>query len=87
VKYGAKNYQMLIGTENTIYKGKILHVHRNNKNHILENQNGKHTHCFLLHLNNFFNIKNTQIHGLTSKGRSSLFSKNTSKLPFLAQEA
>jgi hypothetical protein len=57
VKYGAKNYQMLIGTENTIYKGKIL------------------------------NIKNTQIHGLTSKGRSSLFSKNTSKLPFLAQEA
>jgi hypothetical protein len=28
-----------------------LHVHRNNKNHNLENQNGKHTHCFLIHLN------------------------------------
>jgi hypothetical protein len=48
------------------------------------------THCFLIHLNdlNFFiNIKNTQIHGLTLRGQSSFFSKTTSKLPFLAQEA
>jgi hypothetical protein len=37
VKPGAKKFQML-GTENTTYKGKSLHVHRNNnKNHILEN--------------------------------------------------
>jgi hypothetical protein len=34
-----------------VYKGKSLHVHSNNKNHILENQNGKHTHCFMTHLN------------------------------------
>jgi hypothetical protein len=34
-----------------VYKGKTLHIHRNNKNHILENQNDKHTHCFLIHLN------------------------------------
>jgi hypothetical protein len=33
------------------------------------------------------NIKNTQIHGLTLEGQSSFFLKNTSKLPFLAQEA
>jgi hypothetical protein len=33
------------------------------------------------------NIKNTQIHGLITKGQSSFFSKNTSKLLFLAQEA
>jgi hypothetical protein len=47
---------MLMGTENTVYKGKSLHVHRNNnKNHILENQNGKYTHCVLIHLNFFFN--------------------------------
>jgi hypothetical protein len=51
VKHGAKNSQMLMGTENTVYKGKSLHAHRNNKNHILENQNGKHTHCFLIHMN------------------------------------
>jgi hypothetical protein len=52
MKYGAKNSQMLMGTENTMYKGKSLHIHRNNnKNHILENQNSKHTHCFLIHLN------------------------------------
>jgi hypothetical protein len=47
---------MLMGTENTMYKGKSLHVHRNNKNHILENQNGKYTHYFLIHLNNFYFI-------------------------------
>jgi hypothetical protein len=45
------------------------HVYRNNKNHISKNQNGKHIHCFLIHLN-FFNqkskIKNTQIIGLIS---------------------
>jgi hypothetical protein len=35
----------------------------------------------------FKNIKNIQIHGLTPKGQSSFFSKNTSKVPFLAQEA
>jgi hypothetical protein len=51
VKHGAKNSQMLMDTENTLYKDKSLHVHRNNKKHILENQNGEHTHCFLLHLN------------------------------------
>jgi hypothetical protein len=39
VKHGAKNYQILMGTENIVYKGKSLHVHRNNKKHILENQN------------------------------------------------
>jgi hypothetical protein len=50
-----------MGTENIVYKGKSLHVHRNNKNHILENQNGKHSHCFLLHLNFIkkLNTKNT----------------------------
>jgi hypothetical protein len=66
----AKNSQMLMGNENTLYKGKSLHVHRNNKNRILENQNGKHTYCFLIHLNkkNLKNIINTQIHGLTPKG-------------------
>jgi hypothetical protein len=42
---------MLMGAENTVYKGKNLHVYSNNKNHILENQNGKHTHCFMIHLN------------------------------------
>jgi hypothetical protein len=51
VKHGAKNSQMLMGIENTVYKGKSLYVHRNNKNHILENQNSRHTHCFLIHLN------------------------------------
>jgi hypothetical protein len=40
---------MLMDIENTMYKGKNLHIHRNNKNHILENQNGKHTHCFMTH--------------------------------------
>jgi hypothetical protein len=40
-----------MGIENIGYKGKSLHVHKNNKNHILENQNGKQTHCFLIHLN------------------------------------
>jgi hypothetical protein len=68
-------------------KGKSLHVHKNNKNGISKNQNGMHTHCFLIQLNKFKNkIKNTQVHGLTPKGRSSFFSKNTSKLPFLAQK-
>jgi hypothetical protein len=51
VKHSAKNSQMLKGTENKVYKGRSLHVHRNNKNHILENWNGKHTHCFMTHLN------------------------------------
>jgi hypothetical protein len=51
VKHGAKNSQMLMYIENIVYKGKSLHVHRNNENHILENQNGKHTHCFMIHLN------------------------------------
>jgi hypothetical protein len=46
VKHGAKNSQMLMGTENTLYKGKSLHIHRNNKIHILENQNGKYIRCF-----------------------------------------
>jgi hypothetical protein len=62
---------MLMGAENTLYKGKSLHVHRNNKNYILENRNGKHTHCFMTHLNkNKFkkSIKNIQIHGVTPKG-------------------
>jgi hypothetical protein len=70
MKHGAKNSQMLMGTENTMYKGKSLHIHRNNKNHILENQNGKYTHFSLIHLNKNIskkNIKNTQIHGLTPK--------------------
>jgi hypothetical protein len=49
---------MLMGTENTMYKGKSLHVHSNNKNHILGNRNGEHTHCFMTHLNN----KKDQIH-------------------------
>jgi hypothetical protein len=61
---------MLMYIKNTVYKGKRLHIHRNNKNHILENQNSKHIHCFLIHLNFNkikINIKNTQIHGLTLK--------------------
>jgi hypothetical protein len=81
-----KNSQLLMGTKNIVYKGKSLHVHRNNKNHISENHNGKHSHCFLIHLN-FLKIKSRQIHGLTPKGQSSFFSKNTPKLPFLVQEA
>jgi hypothetical protein len=78
VKHGAKNSQMLMGTENTVYKGKSLHVRRNNKNNISKNQNGKHNHCFMIHLNKFYlflNIKSTEIHGLTPKGQSSFFSK------------
>jgi hypothetical protein len=51
VKHGAKNSQMLMGIENIVYKGKSLFVHRNNKNYILQNQKGKHTHCFLIHQN------------------------------------
>jgi hypothetical protein len=51
VKHGAKNSQVLMGIENTVYKGKSLRVHRNNKNHISENQKDEHTHCFLIHLN------------------------------------
>jgi hypothetical protein len=50
--------QKIPGTENIVYKGKSLHVHRNNKNHILENQNGKHTRCFLIQKKNK-NKKNT----------------------------
>jgi hypothetical protein len=62
-----------MGTENTVYKGKSLHVHSNNKNHILENRNGKYTHCFMTHLNKNKKIKinknkNTQIYGLIPKG-------------------
>jgi hypothetical protein len=85
VKHGAKNSQLLMGIENTMYKGKSLHVHRNNKNRNSENHKGTHTHCFLIHLNKEINksIKNRQIHGLTPKGQSSFFSK----LPFQAQEA
>jgi hypothetical protein len=83
-----KNSQILMDTENIVYKSKSLHIHRNNTNHILENENGKHTRCFLIHLiKKKLNIKNTQIHDQTPKGQSSFFSKNTSKLPFLAQEA
>jgi hypothetical protein len=36
---------------NAVYKGKSLHVHRNNKNYILKSHNSKYTHCFLIHLN------------------------------------
>jgi hypothetical protein len=42
---------MLMGTESAVNKGKSLHVYRNNKNHIFENLDGKHSHCFLIHLN------------------------------------
>jgi hypothetical protein len=79
-----------MGTENTVYKGKSLHVHSNNKNHVLENRNGKHTHCFMTYLNknkNKIKIKYTQIYGLTPKRHKPFFSKKHSKLPFLAQEA
>jgi hypothetical protein len=41
IKYGPKNSQILVGTQNTVYKGKNLHIHTNKKNHILENHNGK----------------------------------------------
>jgi hypothetical protein len=43
-----------------MYKGKSLHVHRNNKKHILENRNGKHTYCFPIHLNQ--KIKKSKTH-------------------------
>jgi hypothetical protein len=69
-----------MGTKNTVYKGKSLHVHRNDKNHISENQNSKHTHCFPIHLNNKKlkkYIKNTQIHGLTPTKDQGLFSQKT----------
>jgi hypothetical protein len=72
-------------TENTVYKGKSLYVHRNNKNHILENRNGKHTHCFMTHLNKKKikkKFKNTQIHGLTSKGQKPFYSKNIQNCHF-----
>jgi hypothetical protein len=62
VKHGAKNSQMLMDIENAVYKGKSLHVHRNNKNHILENQNGKHTHCFLIYLNKNKNKNKIKTH-------------------------
>jgi hypothetical protein len=67
-----------MGTENTVYKGTSLHVHSNNKNHILENRNGKYTHCFMTHLNQIKSnqkIKNTQIYGLTPKVQKPIFSK------------
>ena len=44
----------------------------------------------MIHLNYlfiYFNIKNTKIHSLTPKGQRPFLSKNTSKLPFLTQEA
>jgi hypothetical protein len=44
----------------------------------------------MIHLNNLkknSNIKNTKIHSLTPKGQRPFLSKNTSKLPFLTQEA
>jgi hypothetical protein len=85
VKHGAKNSQMLMGIENTVYKGKSLHVHRNNKNHILENQNGKHAHCFLIlpnQKNQKIKIKITQIHVLTPKGQRPFFSKITQNYHF-----
>ena len=48
-----------MGAENTVYKGKSLHVHRNLiKNHILENQKNTHTHCFMIYLNKNKNIQN-----------------------------
>jgi hypothetical protein len=53
---------MLMGTENTMYKSKSLHIHRNNNNHILEIQNCKHTHCFLIHLNYFILFLKYQKH-------------------------
>jgi hypothetical protein len=62
MKYVAKYSQMLMGTENTIYKGKSLHVHRNNNNHILENQNGKHTHFFLVHPNQKIKNQKSKAH-------------------------
>jgi hypothetical protein len=79
VKHGAKNSQMLMDTKNIVYKGKSLHVHRNNKNHISKDQNCKYTHCFLIHLNEFFiflNIKNTQTYGLTPKRRRPISQKS-----------
>jgi hypothetical protein len=82
----AKNSQMLIGPQNIMYKGKCLYIHRNNKNHILENQNYKHIHCFLVHLNKKKLKKYRKHTNPNPKGWSSFFSRNTSKLPFLAQE-
>jgi hypothetical protein len=78
VKHGARNSQMLRGTKNIVYKGKSLHVHINNKNHILENQNDKHTHYFLIHLY----IKNIQIHDLTPKGWRHFSSKTPQNCHF-----
>jgi hypothetical protein len=84
VKHGAKNSQMLMGTKNTMYKDKTLHVHRNNKNHISENQNNKYIHCFLIHLTKNkikkSKIKNTQIHGLIYKRQRPFFSKKHLKI-------
>jgi hypothetical protein len=37
MKHGAKDSQMLIGSKNTMFKVKSLHVYRNNKNHISKN--------------------------------------------------
>jgi hypothetical protein len=78
-----------MGTQNIVYKGKSLHVHRNKKNHILENQNDKYTHCFLIHLN--IKIKNEYKKCTNpwpnSQRLKAFFSKNTSNLPFLALES
>jgi hypothetical protein len=59
VKHGVKHSQILMDTKNTMYKGKSLHIHRNNNNnhHFLEDQNSKHTHFFLIHLNNKYKYK------------------------------
>jgi uncharacterized lipoprotein YddW (UPF0748 family) len=51
---------MLMDNENTVYKGKSLHIQSNNKKHILENWNGKHTHRFMTHLNQ--KIKKSKAH-------------------------
>jgi hypothetical protein len=74
-------------TENTVYKGKSLHVHSNNKNHVLENRNGMLTHCFITYLNknqnqNQIKIKYTQIYGLTPKRQKPFFSKNIQNCHF-----
>jgi hypothetical protein len=34
-----------------MYRGKSLHVHGNNINNSSKNENGKHAHCFMIHLN------------------------------------
>jgi hypothetical protein len=83
----AKVSQMLMGTENIMYKGKSLHVHRNknnnNNNHILENS--KYNHCFLIHLNYFILFYKYKTHTNpwpNSKGQRPFFSKNIQNCHF-----